>query len=528
MYSGLLARSTDMSPAHRAGLRSHVEQYERHLLHLNAWSVEGRLLQLAQQPMMTSASAPGNAGSAVSSTAGSQSENTTPTGPPLPRSVAQLCPAAYATQFPPQPTQIKRSSTAPGAAASAPPQLKRSSTAPGAAASAPLQTSPCCAAISMPGSMPAVVPASASCAIPTALALPMQSSRKRHNPQHPSQELNPSMPAPFCGLSSVQPQLLNAPGLLSDITEANSHSLAAILTASGAAPAPMFPYGTSLPPSPPSPPPKDDDGRGGAKTPITVSDFDSEASGLDDSHESIVLPTSPGAADGAPPYTVRTVPLAVVGSPLRLALPFKSAMAVRSSRSFWLTSTIDVVTAVEIVVLVLICMVNEVCAERTEAYLPGHVCTSMLLACILLSASSALPASPQHRKRLLSIKIQIWCGCMVVVPMLFIVDDIIRTPEQVAARLQMVPGIAESIAFSYFSMGIVHGALPLTSKVAYGFLALSMLIISGRAINLYAITGEEKLPLLGASIAIVAGCAGVAASRMGGCMVSSSARSGCR
>ena len=143
-------------------------------------------------------------------------------------------------------------------------------------------------------------------------------------------------------------------------------------------------------------------------------------------------------------------------------------------------------------------LTNECLASETKS-MPGHVASVGFgfLALIWL-----FPASLKQRRRLMS---SLWIFGIIAVPLIFIVDDLQRTPQEIAERMTILPAIAPFSAIAHALVGSLHSSLPLgvSSGRLEKVVAMESLVFALRGLLLCAITGQLFLPMLGAALAVV-------------------------
>ena len=158
------------------------------------------------------------------------------------------------------------------------------------------------------------------------------------------------------------------------------------------------------------------------------------------------------------------------------------------------TPEINMATGILKWAVVAIVVANEVCASATGSEPGRH-------ASLVLVGSTAIWLLPGSETTKMKCFVVCWSICLVVFPLLFIVDDLRRTEDEVAERLSHVPTISPMIAFIWGSAGYVHGALPFGPRWRIPLLCAVQLLTTLRCLNLCVITRQFWLPVLAASLA---------------------------
>ena len=99
----------------------------------------------------------------------------------------------------------------------------------------------------------------------------------------------------------------------------------------------------------------------------------------------------------------------------------------------------------------------------------------------------------------------LWIFGSIALPLAFIVDDLKRTPQEIAERMTILPAIAPFSAIAHALVGSLHSSLPLgvSSGRLEKVVVLSSVVFALRGLLLCAITGQLFLPMLGATLAVL-------------------------
>jgi len=141
-------------------------------------------------------------------------------------------------------------------------------------------------------------------------------------------------------------------------------------------------------------------------------------------------------------------------------------------------------------------VINELMAERTNS-MPGRIITLLMF----VGACTWLLPLPRSEK-LVYFTVQ-WTCAIFVFPLLFVIDDLSRSPAEIASRLETIPDIAPSMAVTYALIGLVHGAIPLASKINSVLFAVQCGLLTMRGVHLAYVTHQLFLPVFGIGLAIL-------------------------
>ena len=139
---------------------------------------------------------------------------------------------------------------------------------------------------------------------------------------------------------------------------------------------------------------------------------------------------------------------------------------------------------------------NEVCALQSNS-LPGNVLSvygSLVLLVVML------PIAFEERSQLIC---SMWSFGMIGAPLLFIADDLGRTPSGMYSRMGVLPNIAPFSAAAHGLVGFIHGALPLPPAQQRKLLLAECSLFAFRGLYLSTMTGQVHLPLFGAALALI-------------------------
>jgi hypothetical protein len=175
------------------------------------------------------------------------------------------------------------------------------------------------------------------------------------------------------------------------------------------------------------------------------------------------------------------------------------------------TSSRSVHAGMALFMLLALAVQNEVCAWQSGS-LPGKVCTGCT--CLLI-AVLMMPITLRERW---SLFISMWSLAIIALPLLFIADDLGRTPQAMASRMTIIPSIAPFAAATHCLVGFIHGAIPMPAPRLRKLLLAECSVFAFRGLYLSLMTGEVYLPALGASLALIPSVVGFSSSRV--CQVS--------
>jgi len=120
---------------------------------------------------------------------------------------------------------------------------------------------------------------------------------------------------------------------------------------------------------------------------------------------------------------------------------------------------------------------------------PGHLMTVNLA---LMAALIVMPV--RSKAKWLG---TLWCLGVAVAPLLFMLDDCMRTPAQVKERMAYLPAVAPVGALVYCVVGIVHSAQALPQQWLVTSMTMLILLLAARGIRLGAVTGDWDRAILG-------------------------------